>query len=917
MGVMIATTLFAASNIGGNSMMVAMLYDILEDVAVDLTWQVSTYRYREIYNRSDFFSMRQIIEGYSEVTRSELFIRSYEHHLIDATKPLEEQLILTSGIQHNSTVYDGMTLISGTMNLEANQTLLTASSAQAANYPVGSNYSIGVRIWEDTGTDIDMTIIYNLTLEVVGHVELTSQAQDLLKYETPYPGYQPSWYQHYFSFFLVDVESTFLPIFDHAATDPEVVFTDLDQFIFIFVDRVTSINPYNVQLSAQELQQLAYRIENSLSSQGYYGSFLPPLVWTLNFFVSISENFRVVFLQVSIPVFFIALYMGITLNDVSYSIRRREVGLLLTKGVTRSTITSLFVWEALLIGLVASLLGIVLTIFLIPFFISTVTWASIIATGIGLDTIFLTIMFGVFLAVIASYLPARKASKIPTTEAIREYSTVGETLSYPRMLAWTALILGSYKLVIWLLGINVTEIVLQLRFTNPFLASFASFWLLFDALITFWVPLLFLWGLVTIIVKGWKGFYTYSQRFISRVLGELGGLASLNIRRRLGRTAAIIFITALLIGYSVQSIGILGTSLDLAVRDAYTTVGADLNVRVSAPENVTDLLSTIRAIDGVSGAAGQYRFTIAGVGILNVRAINVSEWLGVAYWEPDWISGLSSLAAFEQLAAANRTIILEKRHAVELGVDLGDNISVQFSDSDSYHNLTVVSYMGPDPILNPYPWVSEWLAEETWSYVPVELMEEFSNELTPTGHVLVALDSPIDNTAVVEAIEALDDVLRVESAITDIEEYNSNAVLSSTTNMMQLGVICAFLLASVGTLVIIYLTLRERRTITALMSARGMTYSQTVIILLAEIFTIIVFAIFIGFIVGLIIYNGFVSGGTANIVPPLLSARFLPPEFLGMFLLQTGLIIGMLLLATFIPIFIEARVARYDLSVLR
>jgi len=36
-----------------------------------------------------------------------------------------------------------------------------------------------------------------------------------------------------------------------------------------------------------------------------------------------------------------------------------------------------------------------------------------------------------------------------------------------------------------------------------------------------------------------------------------------------------------------------------------------------------------------------------------------------------------------------------------------------------------------------------------------------------------------------------------------------------------------------------------------------------------------------------------------------------------MFLLQTGLITGMLLLTTLIPILIEARVARYDLSVLR
>ena len=196
-------------------------------------------------------------------------------------------------------------------------------------------------------------------------------------------------------------------------------------------------------------------------------------------------------------------------------------------------------------------------------------------------------------------------------------------------------------------------------------------------------------------------------------------------------------------------------------------------------------------------------------------------------------------------------------------------------------------------------------------------MVDFSDEITPTGHILVALESPIYNAAVVEEIEALDDVRRVQSAITAIEEYNSNVILSSTTNMMQLGVIFSLLLASVGTLVIIYLTLRERRTTTALMSARGTTYSQTVIILLAEIFTIMVFAIFIGYVVGLVIYYGLVSGETSTMVPTLVSPQFLPHAFLGMILLQTGLIISMLLLATLIPILIEARVARYDLSVLR
>lgn len=920
-GVMIATTLFAASNIGANSLMGAMLFDVLDDVPVDMTWRM--WSWGEVPDPSTFFEIRQEIEQFSEVSSTKLVVQHSN------TSWETQQYQYTTGIQHNSTVYDGMTLVSGNMSLGANETLIATSSPMINDFPVGSNYSIEIMIWRQTAEPI----IYNLTLKVIGHVQLTPLARGILIAGSylPYYGYEyESWLTQHVSFFIVDVETTFLPIYYYARNQTDVDGIDLEQRINIYVDRASLINPYNIQQTAANIQRLGNQIMNALSYQ-YEGYLSNELAFSLQLFSYISENFRMVFLQVSIPVFFIALYMGVTLNDVSYSIRRREIGLLLTKGVTRSTITSLFIWEALLIGLLASILGILVGFAIIPFFIPAVTWASMLTTGIGFDTIFITIIFGVILAVFASYLPARKAAKITTVDAIKEYTLAGESTSssgltamrtsYPRMLAWTALILGSYKLVIWLLGINVSEILLDVIFTNPILGSLVAYWVIFDSFITFWAPLLFLWGLTTIIIKGWPSFYRYLERFISRILGELGGLASHNIRRRPARTAAIIFITALLVGYGVQTIGVLGTSQDLAVRNAYTQVGADLDVIVNLPENVSDLLPTIRNIEGVRGAAGQFTFTMSIIGFnMDVRAINVSDWLGVAYWEQTWILGVPAMVAFDALAANNDTIILERIYAVELNLNIGNQISVQFSSSGTDYPLSIVGYMGPEPklIQDPWGWGSQWQAEETWSYVPVELMEEHSSEISSsTGHILVSLDSPAYNTEVIQAIEALEDVLNVDSAPTRIEEYNTNVLQSSTTNMMQLGVAFSFLLASIGTLVIIFLTLRERRTTTALMSARGMTYSQTVIILMAEILTMIVFAITIGFIVGLIIYYGLVSSGTVTTIPQLLTPLFFPPAFLSIIGLQVGTMVGLLILTTIIPILIEARVARYDLSVLR
>jgi ABC-type antimicrobial peptide transport system permease subunit len=910
-GVTIATSLFATSNIGANSLVSAMLQDVLDSVTVDMYW--NTWSWGEIPTGLDFYQLRQDIESFDHVDYAETVIRHWNRSWA------EEQYRLTYGIQKNSSIYNGITLVAGNLTLGANETLIATSSARIGDYPIGSNYSITVPIWTDTADNLE----YNLTLKVVGHIELDENALQVLMVGVwlGFWGYQYETYlQEHVSFFLVDIESTFLPIYDWAETQPEAQEVELNAFTLVYLDRAALINPYNIQYSIQNIQQLSYQLQNYLY-QRYNGDLINDLANALQAFNYISENFRMTFLQVSIPVFFIALYMGISLNDVSYSIRRREVGLLLTKGVTRGTITSLFVWEAILTGVFASILGILIAIWIIPFFIPTITWVAIFTMGIGLDTIFLTIMFGVLLAVLTSYLPARKASKILTTEAIREYTLAGESTGYPRLLAWSALILGAYKLIIWLLGINVAELAINLIFTNPILGSLAMYWVVFDTVIAFWAPLLFLWGFVTIIVKGWKGFYHYSERFIGRIMGDLGGLASHNISRRPGRTVAIIFITALIIGYSVQTIGVLTSSNDLALRDAYTSVGADIKVLVSYPENVSDLLPIIRDIDGVRDAAGEYTFTMSTVfqGGLTVRAINVSEWMGVAYLELGWILGVPISTAFESIASNNETIILQKLVASEMSLTLGQTISVEFSSLGGYHPLSIVGFMGPEPAYyqSPYGMESMWLAESTWSYVSVELMESYSSEISPRGYILISLASPSLNMDVIQALEALDGVLNVDSAISRIEEYNTSILQNAGTNMMQLGVAFAIILASIGTLVIIYLTLRERRTTTALMSARGMKYSQTVNILSAEILTMMIFAILLGFSVGLIIYYGLVSGGVSASMPMLLTVRFLPPEFAGLFGLFIGTIIGLLIMNTLIPILIEARSARYDLSVLR
>lgn len=460
-------------------------------------------------------------------------------------------------------------------------------------------------------------------------------------------------------------------------------------------------------------------------------------------------------------------------------------------------------------------------------------------------------------------------------------------------------------------------IFLEIIFTNPMLSFLIAIWMLIDIFLGYVGPLLFFYGLTTILVKGSPRFHDYASRFIRRIMGDLGGLAAHTIRRRPGRTAAVLFILALLVGYGVQTVGVIASHRDYVIRDIYADVGSDLRVTVRYPENATDLLSAIRAIDGVHGAARELRFSMTTtVGTAQVRAINVSEWIEVAYWEPGWFPIQPMHLALESLATDNQSIILERIIAVQLGLALGDTLSVPFGIIGQ-QDFTVAGYFGPEPVRMRILFIDQLLGDPTWSFIPLERLEELSPPVSPTGSILVSLTSPIANNEVVATIKALDDVASVDSAIGQIEGFNTDIFLNANINIMQMSLLFGFLLASLGTIVIVYLTLRERRRSTALMSARGMTYWQTVRTLMAESLTIICFAIILGLGVGVIVLYGQVQAASPLGAIALVIPRFLPGPYILSMILQLSGFLAFLIVSSIIPIIVEAHQARYDTSVLR
>ena len=102
------------------------------------------------------------------------------------------------------------------------------------------------------------------------------------------------------------------------------------------------------------------------------------------------------FFIVSIPVFFVAWYLGSTVSDVSFNIRRREIGLLSTKGLSSGQIQRMFLTEALVIGLIGGALGVVGGLILNQYYAGTVNLNNLFASQMFSPEIaVVTIIFGV------------------------------------------------------------------------------------------------------------------------------------------------------------------------------------------------------------------------------------------------------------------------------------------------------------------------------------------------------------------------------------------------------------------------------------------------------------------------------------------------------------------------------------------
>jgi putative ABC transport system permease protein len=283
---------------------------------------------------------------------------------------------------------------------------------------------------------------------------------------------------------------------------------------------------------------------------------------------------------------FVACFVIYNVFSITQAQRSKESALMRAIGSSRRQVTSTLLLEAVAVGIVGSVIGLVCGIGLAKGMTTLLSAAGIDipSTGIALlpRTIVLTLIVGLLVTVLSAVVPARKAGRVPPVAAMRDSAIESTAFSHRRLVS---------GLVVLALAI----VLIALGLSGAVLALVPGILLIFIALFV-------LGPLIA------RRFALMLGKPIAAAKGVTGHMARENSARNPKRTASTA--AALLIGVTlVSGVAVVAASLQSSVRDIFNKqIVGDVVVDAESdggPNGFsTTLADQIGELPGVEAAAG-------------------------------------------------------------------------------------------------------------------------------------------------------------------------------------------------------------------------------------------------------------------------------------------------------------------------
>ncbi|MET9113774.1 FtsX-like permease family protein [Streptomyces longwoodensis] len=380
--------------------------------------------------------------------------------------------------------------------------------------------------------------------------------------------------------------------------------------------------------------------------------------------------------------FLVGIFLIINTFSMLVAQRTREIGLMRAIGSSRKQVNRSVLVEALLLGVVGSVLGVGagvgIAVGLMKLMGQMGMHLSTDDLTVAWTTPVLGLVLGVVVTVLAAYLPARRAGKVSPMAALRDAHAPADARA------------GLVRAVIGLVLTGAGGYALYVA-ANADKASDGSLWLGLGVVAS-------LIGFVVIGPLLAGGVVRVLGAVLLRVFGPVGRMAERNALRNPRRTGATG--AALMIGLAlVACLSVVGSSMVASATDQLDkTVGTDFIVQSDSGQVITP-----QAVQAIKNTRGLERVTEYKTLDANLTTpdgkVSKDETINAA--DPTYAKDLRTKTVAGDLADAYRpdSMSVFEGFAKDHGIELGSTVSVAFKDGRTA-KLTVRAITSDDVVID-------------------------------------------------------------------------------------------------------------------------------------------------------------------------------------------------------------------------
>jgi len=588
-----------------------------------------------------------------------------------------------------------------------------------------------------------------------------------------------------------------------------------------------------------------------------------------------------------LPVILLALFFSVFAADTFMAPRTVEVGIIRSKGASYSQVSSIFLWETLIISSLAIFIGVIFSILFAPlipasinfmvfdwgiytyYIFNTVLTSSTILRAIGL-TVLPSMLFILYLARKAAQteigLSLMEATEDPNEQVESHGFTVGASV----------LLLAIVVIMMFILPKNPIFFMMELA-----LGTAAWFFIAYNG------------SRVSRI-----GLAKVSAR-MSFLLGQKNVISAGYLKMRKGRIIPLMVVLALTmsttIAFAVQSESL---RVDLN-REVEYALGADLRVDCTLRE--FSFNDTIGAYPGIERAMPVLRtWAKLGSETLTIEALYPEQYAFIGKFDQSSFSGIDATQILTALAAVPNGIIISQYHARVWNKTAGDTLNLEMSGVGATQIVQFivvgVVYSAPGfgyasvtdiPPSSLGPGFGYQAADAGFAITNLEFVATEIDSQT-TELFLASLQDNVNRTSLIEDLRLLPGVYPNTPQEFDLKSRSLYTALFLNTvgGLFSIGFVMSLILSIFALSISLGSVVRERRKEYAVIRAIGGSRRQVVTMVFSEFTGVVIASLVLSILLGAVF--GYVMGILLNNMSPfsrtLVATISFPIQFLSIVL---------------------------------